>query len=670
MNRYGQSAGGGSGVSHGGGGDMTIGDYANGMPNIRLSQIPASFLRQLRWMVPAILVMVAASWWLTKDVKREYQADGRILVQIGSEYVYDPVSGNTNSGINITADQITLTEAEIIKNPDIVNRVINQLIASPTLGGVGGERFAPKLYTKWVKAPASEKADRWNDIVKSVNKSYVVMPKAKSSIINLVYKHEDGEVAVKTLDAFMVSYLDFRNQIFVSETSGLLAEQRALAQKQLDKVERKIQRVLNVNGISEFESERTGAQRRSETLRAGLNTLRGKIAGVEAALAATENQLRGTPVTIDLQIDDRASQRLAQAELERRQLLAKYLPASIRVRNKEAEISEIRAQIRANGGKAVGGRRVGPNPVYQALMTQRNTYQAQADSFREQEITLQSQLNVAIGKVKHMRVLGPSYQNLVREKSTLEDRVKALNAKEQAALAIKQQQNAQMDNVKIITRPTVARKGRNMRKLIFALAVLGSFFSVFMLALLRVFLDPDLYGASLRKQSQLAPVSTPNSAPAQSPAFEHNSMPYQNIPEPVPALVSASVPMSTPMPAPVPTSVPAYGDPYQASPEHMPVAVGHEVPMAYEREEHTPQPYVAQAYPVQDGWVQNGQLPPQQAQLSPQQAYVDNTAGANPYLNTAVPQMQPQTPGQAYAGVENNILGPVDHGPIPGTYVG
>ena len=128
--------------------------------------------------------------------------------------------------MNITADQITQTETDIIKNTVIIDQVISQLIASPSFGGVGGERFAPKLYQKWVKASPADKADKWNDIVKYVDKSYAVMPKPKSSIVNLTYKHEDGAVAVKALDAFITAYLDFRNNIFVSEVSGLVSEQR------------------------------------------------------------------------------------------------------------------------------------------------------------------------------------------------------------------------------------------------------------------------------------------------------------------------------------------------------------------------------------------------------------------------------------------------------------
>ena len=193
----------GGGYGSTGGGNMTIGDYANGAPNIRLSQIPASFARQLPWMIPLLMLMFAASWWFTKDIKREYTADGRILVQLGSEYVYNPVgAGNNNGGMTITPDQVVLTEIDIIKNAASMENVIRQMAAPVEVGcekclSVGGEAFAPKLWDKWVRAQGTpDEKNRWNDIVKNVDKSFVVMPKPKSSIVNLVYKHEDGDVAV------------------------------------------------------------------------------------------------------------------------------------------------------------------------------------------------------------------------------------------------------------------------------------------------------------------------------------------------------------------------------------------------------------------------------------------------------------------------------------------
>ncbi|HHL43148.1 MAG TPA: hypothetical protein ENJ42_05990, partial [Hellea balneolensis] len=424
-------------------GQMTIGDYASGVPNIRLSQIPAAFLRQIPWMMVLILIGVITVWFLTRNIKRQYIADGSLFVQLGSEYVYDPASGNKNSGLTITPDYVALTEAAIIKNQEILNSVTYDMVYDSEFGK---ERFAPKLYDRYIKAKGQEQIDRWNDILKMVDKSYIVAPKPKSSIVTLAFKHEDPAVAVETLDRFMTAYQVFRKSKFVSETSNQVSERRLATEQQLAALERRIQAVLNKNGISEFATEQKGAQKRAEELRAALNAVRGKISAAEAALAASEDQLRSVPETIDLYVDDRASQRLAQAELEKRQLLAKYLPSSRRVKMKEAEIREIKAQIAAGGGKPAGGRRVGPNRVYQNLLTQRNKYQAEADSYREQEATIAAQLSAAIAKVRNMRVLSPKYQSLLREKASLEERLKGLNAKEQAAIVNQRQQEASSDN--------------------------------------------------------------------------------------------------------------------------------------------------------------------------------------------------------------------------------
>ena len=645
-------------------GGMTIGDYANGAPNIRLSQIPASFGRQIPWMIPALAIMIGASWWFTKDIKRTYVADGSILVQLGPEYVYNPAAstGANNSGITITPDQVVLTEIEIIKNSKIIDQVIGQMIASPANKGVGGELFAPKLYEKWVSAPEYEKPDRWNDIIKFVDRSYAVMPKPKSSIVNLSYKHEDRIVAQKTLEAFMDAYKEFRSGIFVLEATGEIGQRRKETEKQLASVDWQINNILDKNGISEFGTEQKGVQKRSEELKAALNTLRGQLTAVEAALAATEDQLRATPATINLYVDDRASQRLAQAELEKRQLLAKYLPTSNPVKAKEAEISEIRAQITSNGGKAAGGRRVGPNTVHQALMTQRNTYQAQADSFREQEITLQRQLNSANSKVTSLRKLGPKYTSLLREKTSLEERLKGYNTKEGEALVNKALESSAAENIKEITRPGAARKGRNMKKIMFALASLGSIFTVMMLALLRVFLDPRLYGPSPAQRLQ-APSGGRRRAdrerdaiPEPVPAY---AKVYDNEPERVPAAaVAASVPSSQAYSPSVYASDPPYAQPYAPQQNEAQATA----------QAYAPQAYVDHAYsaPAMESQPYDGA-----------QMYADTSQTvAAPYVSSE-PTVYPSQPvaeapvsaayeaPQHYAGAGNDV--PI-LGSIPPTY--
>ncbi len=661
MTQYGQYADGMTGGGAGGGN----GHGGAGGGGIRLLAVPGAFLKQMIWALPLILVLVLLSLWFTRDIKRQYIADGRLLV----EYVYNPVSGsaNFNSPLSITTDHVTLTEIGIIKNSAIIDEVIHKMISSTTNSGVGGENFAPKLYPKWVEAKrkadrasvgnkrelTAEATDRWNDLVKMVDTSYAVTPSPKSSIIDLTYKHPDPIVAVKTLDAFMTAYANFRKEKFVIRKKGDLSMRRASTQEQLAAIEAKIQNVLNKNGISDFTTEQVGARTRAELLRTQLNTLRGSLAAAEAALAASEDQLRQEPKTITLFTDDRGRQRLAQAQLEKRQLLAKYLPTSNPVRAKQAEIRELQAQIDSNDGKPMGGRRVGPNTVYQALLTQRNTFQSTADSLREQEVILQKQVNAAIAKVTRMRKLGPAYANLVREKTIIETRLAGLQARENAALVDEQQLEDSSQNIKEITRPSTARKGRNMKKILRALAFMGSVFSVFMLALLRVFLDPKLYGP--RPQSRMRQA--------------HDPMPeqgyYDDIPEAVPSH-PGHMPEEYPVPAYAPAAASASGAAYAPAASGASGAsaaygdIGGSYDQAgYDQAAYAPSPYGEPA-------------PAEYVQPNHEQVYADGSivggsvAGGNPYSTPAQPTQQAPLVADGLVGGQIQYAGPDGNIPVLG----
>jgi len=534
-------------------GDLTVGDYANGMPNIRLGEMFKSFFKQLFWVIPLLLIGSAIAFHLTKDLKRNYTGDGRIMVQLGEEYVYNPVGGAaTGNGLMTTIDTITLTEAALMKNSAVLEEVIGLMAPPLDPNGLNSTNspeqnlFDRAAFTKINKASNDrDREDAIMELRRSVEKNYTVTPRAKSSIIDVSYKHENPEIAVATTNAFIDAYITFRRQVFVEGSSELIADRREATEKQLNANERAIARFLKKNDIADFESEQSGLRERNEDLKAGLNGTRASIAETEAALALVEDQLRQTPVTIDLYRDDRAAQRVAQAELELGQLMAKYLPNSDPVKQKRTELNELRALQSSYGGKASGGRRVGPNPTHQALTTNRNSLAATADSLREREFTQQRQLNSANAKIRKLTSLSPEFQNLLRERETLEARLTSYNAKEQEALVDAQQAEAKAENVKVISRAQYANKGRNMRKWAWAGATVAWGFFLFFIAMIRVFLDPSLY--AVPGAMRVHPAGMAMAAPVGG----EMEPPYSPIPEPIPEY------------APEP---PASPNPYEAQP--------------------------------------------------------------------------------------------------------
>lgn len=507
-------------------GDLTVGDYANGMPNIRLGEMFKSFFKQLPWVIILFLIGAVFAWKATSDFKRSFSGEGRILVQFGDDYAYDPV-GQTGqaSGLNQTIDTITLTEAAIMKNGDLVDIVI---------GEIGPQIIAPEAWEK-VETARARNDKRAEDIAlmelrNEVGDSYVVVPRAKSSIIDVTFKHLDPEVAVNATNAFIDQYIDFRRTVFVEGKDEIISERRAATEDQLNANERAIARFLKKNKISDFGSEQEGLQERTEALKASLNETRASISETEAALAIVEDQLRNTSETINLFRDDISAQRVAQAELELRQLMAKYLPTSDPVRQKQTELNELLSLQNSYQGQARGGRRVGPNPTHQTLEEQRNTLAATADSLREREFTLQRQLNSADAKIRRLTALTPEYQNLLRERETLETRLDSYNAKEQEALVDALQAADQAENVKVISYAKYPSKGRNMRLLMFVIAAFSLGLVLFFIAMIRVFLDPRLYSGSGVSRQEGAMPDMQDAQPVEQPVPA-----YDPIPEAVPA---------------------------------------------------------------------------------------------------------------------------------------
>ena len=596
-------------------GDLTVGDYANGMPNIRLGEMFKSFIRQMPWVIILLLLGSAGAWYATKDLKRTYSGDASIMVQLGEEYVYNPVGQASNGGgLMTTIDTITLTEAGLMRNDQLIAQVIGEMTSGDNrfTQAQAQARFDEDAYEKINSAQRSGdrrgEQDAIMELRKSVANSYSVMPRPKSSIIDVSYKHEDPDVAVETVNAFIDAYMSFRRQVFVEGSSELIAERREATEGQLNSNERAIASFLKKNDVADFTSEQTGLRKRTEDLKASLNATRASIAETEAALAQVEDQLRATPETIDLYRDDRAAQRVAQAELELRQLMAKYLPTSDPVRQKQTELNELRALQSSYGGKASGGRRVGPNPTHQALTTQRNTLAATADSLREREFTQQRQLNSADRKIRRLTALGPTYENLLRERETLKARLTSYNAKEQEALVDAQQAEAQAENVKVISKAQFANKGRNMQKLAWFGATAAWGLVLFFIAMIRVFLDPRLYAV---------PGAVRN-VPAQD---YHDEIDLGPVHDPIPEAVPVYEPR------------PFTPNPYETQ------------PAAYA----APDPY------AQSGYVDYNHPAHAEAYTAPQQAYAGNTAvdlSHNPYasgevqagaLNAAPPYTTPQS---------------------------
>lgn len=585
-------------------GDMTVGDYANAMPNIRLGEMFRSFGRQLRWLIPLFVFGALPAWYLTKDIKRTYEGVGSVMVKQGPEHTFRPVGGEQGGAILQGPEAITELEIAVMTSNTVIEAVEAQM-----KNEFSKEMLYKSAYEKIKAAEDSGDIVAINnakvELLKTIEAAFWATPRAKAGVIDVGFKHEDPAIAVRMLEALLLEYQESRKNLFVDGSADFHGKEVVAIEEQLTAVEGEIRNLLKRNGISNFDSEREGASERTEALRAELNTIRAQISATEASLNTVEGQLRGTDDNVVTRKTHLDKQRISQAELELKQLLAKYLPNSDPVRAKQAEIDELRA-LQTSTTEHIGGIETGPNPVYQALLTRLNELKATADSLREREFTVQQLLGENDAKVRKLTLLAPEYNNLLREQQTLDLRLRGVNSKYQEALVNQAQAAAtNSENIKIIW-PSMARKGRNMSKILFALIMIGWGFTLFMLALLRVFLDPRLYTDPTRRMRPKPEVQDYASDDwGRDVPYRDPAQPY--IPEPVrPAAAHYQDPYAPQPYAPQPYQP----QPYQPQPSQAPMATmaGYSQPEFYGN---------TAAAPLQAAYPDNPYAPPQIQTESP-----------------------------------------------------
>ena len=214
-------------------GDLTVADYANGMPNIRLGEMFKSFFRQLPWVLPLFAIGAFIAWKTTEDFKRTYTGDSRVLVQFSDDYAYSSITQNSqNSGLSQTIDTVTLTEASLMKHGQIIQDVIDE---------IGVSRIAPEAWEKVQNAPNELERDiAVMELRTEVGDSYLVMPRAKSQIIDVAFKHEDPRIAVDATNAFVRAYMNSRKGVFDFGAYEKITERREATEEQLNANERAI----------------------------------------------------------------------------------------------------------------------------------------------------------------------------------------------------------------------------------------------------------------------------------------------------------------------------------------------------------------------------------------------------------------------------------------------
>ncbi len=478
-----------------------------GRPRYDPNDFIALLWRERFLMLGVFLVVLALGLALAFSLKTLYAAQSSLLVRLSQEYVYEPSAGDAARGAVPEPDQVLQSEVEILSSAQVKERVLDR---------IGLRRVFPDLGKGYDAASPDQKREKLGKAVASMEKSLKVVTAPGAPIIRLSYQNQNPQMAALVLNTLLDEYLIYRRSILLDPTAPLEAQRKAF-EARLAEADEAYESFLGSNNIGDFESEKTSLAQLQASLQQQKYTTDTQLQDREGRLAALDAQSTQLPAEIGLyhDIDHTAQDKLSQLKVQREDLLSRYRPDAAPVHELDVQIAELEHAVGAGSVQGDGSRRVGVNPVYQTVQSDRIQLTAEVAALKSASDTLAGQIQQITDRQLRLDQLEPRYDDLARDRDVLSNNVRDFTVKEQetqAADAIARQSN---DNIAIVQRAVTPTQGSSLKRPVAILSLVLAAFTALCAGLARGLARPGFAtSASAGRTLELPVLATAGLKPA------------------------------------------------------------------------------------------------------------------------------------------------------------
>ena len=374
------------------------------------SDIPALLWRRWPLMLAVFLVVAALGLFVALRMKETFQAHSNLLIQLGQEYVYQPAVGDTAKGATPTNDQVVGSELEFLQS---------QIVKERTVDDIGIARMSPELGRAYARAGEEKRKDIKGAAIKMIDTGLKVESAPDSPTVKLKFTARDPELAALVLNTLVDEYLRYRRTVMIDGEAGQIQARLTDFQNRLGGVDGTYQKFLADNGVAsgDFDAEKAALTANYAQLTTEAYSVQASLSEAEGRLGVTSRNAAQAQPEIGLyrDLDHQPQDELNKLKVQRQTLLSKYLPTAQPVRDLDLQISAAEALV-ARGPQDGGARRLGPNPIYQSLVTEKNQLEAQAASYRDRLASVRAALAEVAAQRMKLTGLEPQYLSLSRQR--------------------------------------------------------------------------------------------------------------------------------------------------------------------------------------------------------------------------------------------------------------
>ena len=331
------------------------------LPTLR-EVLAVAFRRKLA-LALALALPVAAALAAASQMTVKYQADTKVLVRSGREYMPQGVIGGGGGEMGPTTTMLDTinTEIEILTSDDLTREVLRK----ETI-----ERLYPRLAAAPPGALPTEDA-----AVKAFQADLSVAPVRLSNVIAIGLRSYDPEVATETLRLLLAGFQQRHVEAFGTNHSLLLNGQLQDQIVRLSALEKERAAYMAAAGLHSVAEQRTSLIQQRARHMQDLQDAELQQKTLTEEVAFLNNELAGQPARITTQTSTRESEvaqdnqrRLRDAQQQERELLARYPAGSRLMGGVEAGLGAVR-QFAAQTSPRTSVVEMGINPIFSGLQS-------------------------------------------------------------------------------------------------------------------------------------------------------------------------------------------------------------------------------------------------------------------------------------------------------------
>jgi uncharacterized protein involved in exopolysaccharide biosynthesis len=438
------------------------GGYGGARARLGPGDLIQMMLREI-WLMAAVFSVVAMlGIAFAFTLERTYEAQARLSVLLGDEYVFTPRAGAAAEGSTPKQEQIVQSEVEVIKSIQVAERAVRD-IGLETL-------FEPEDLIVREGAPSEEA--RFSLAVYNFQREFYASATPNTTVITLGFRHKDPQIAARTLNTLIDEYLAYRKEVLFEDRSGPLAAQRNEFEVQLEAVEAEMSGFLAANGVADFEAERAAVQGLLSTTRAELLNVQSRASEARGRLAATTGNFNREPGEVRQSFETDNSRRRIELQQQLEDLRTRYTEQSQPVQDQLRRIEALERLLNSPEGQAAGVTKTGPNPVRDTLAADRARADADVEALVQREAVLDSQVAQLQARAVALANAKPQFDDMVRRKAVLEEQVRQFASREATARAQNELNQSGNDNIRVIQRAEPPARGSSLRRPAAAAALL------------------------------------------------------------------------------------------------------------------------------------------------------------------------------------------------------